>query len=39
MKRIILLVCLVLLNFVAFAQAPTAAWINEFHYDNVGTDT
>ncbi len=38
MKQLILLLFISLLSIPIFAQAPTAAWINEIHYDNAGAD-
>ncbi len=38
MKQLILLLCISLFSLPIFAQAPTAAWINEIHYDNTGSD-
>ncbi|MEO8398838.1 MAG: T9SS type A sorting domain-containing protein, partial [Ignavibacteriaceae bacterium] len=37
MRKLILLLSF-LINFTVLGQAPTAAWINEFHYENIGTD-
>ena len=36
MKNILLLITCLMLSTYAFSQN---VWINEFHYDNVGTDT
>ena len=38
MKKLVLLFSAFLFSLPLFAQAPTAAWINEIHYDNPGTD-
>ncbi len=38
MKKLFLLFGITLVNISMFAQAPTAAWINEIHYDNAGAD-
>ena len=39
MKKLILLLGIFLLSITIYAQAPTAAWINEIHYDNVNADS
>ncbi len=39
MKKLFILLGITLFNLSIFAQAPTAAWINEIHYDNVNADS
>ncbi len=38
MKKLFILFSIIFFNLSVFAQAPTAAWINEIHYDNTGSD-
>ena len=38
MKKLLLIISFLLFHFSIFAQPPSAAWINEIHYDNAGTD-